>query len=86
MKKEKRFKKGDHVTYKSCGDCNGGYYFYGGQDFGGYVGRIIEYYSFNEEGGSYEISVTNNHGKYSMLESEFEEYDNPKTQELFPIF
>jgi hypothetical protein len=86
MKKEKRFKNGDHITYKSIEHCHGGYYFYGGRDMGGYVGRIIEYHSFNKEGGSYEISVTNIHGNYSMLESEFEEYDNPKTQELFPIF
>ena len=86
MKKKKAFKVGDHVTYKFLKDCKNGYYFYGGQDMGGYVGRIIGYYSFNEESGSYEISVTNNQGDYSMLESEFEEYDNPKIPELFPIF
>lgn len=81
--KEQRFKEGDFVTYKSHEYCR---YYYGGSDMGGYVGIILTYRAFNEDVDCYNIDVSNRHGYYSMLESEFEEYDTSKTLDLFPIF
>jgi len=84
--KEKRFKVGDKVTYKSNFVFTHGYC-HGGDDLGGYVGEILEYKSFNDNRKSWEIEVTTNCGvDYCMLESEFEEYDKPKTVDLFPIY
>ena len=84
--KEQRFKVGDKVTYKSRKDCNG--YCYGGSDMVGYVGDILRYESFNDHEESWEILVTTHFqdAYYSMLEREFEEYDKPKTVDLFPIY
>jgi hypothetical protein len=83
--KEQKFNVGDYITYKSREDC-GSYYYYGGEDMGGHVGRILKYRAFNEEVDCYEIDVANRNGYYAMLESEFEEYDTPKPLDLFPIY
>ncbi len=89
MKEEKRFKVGDHVTYKSHKDCYNSDYCYGGGDNGGYVGVITDYKHFNYNKSCWEISVTYLDGEnyaFTMLESEFVEYDTPKNQDLFPIY
>lgn len=89
MEEEKRFKVGDHVTYKSHKDCYNGVYCYGGGDQGGYVGRIVSYGVFIHNHGCWEIDVTyrgGDTGRFTMLESEFVEYDIPKNQDLFPIY
>ena len=91
--KEKRFNIGDNVTYKSRKDCTSdggakGFYYHGGNDYGGFVGEIRDYYDYNEEKDCYNISVTiKGVDSYEMLESEFLEYDKPVvTNELFPIY
>jgi hypothetical protein len=90
--KEKRFKKGDKVTYKNLKDCVGEYgykgeYYYTGDDQGGFVGRIYFYYDYIEDKGCWRIRVTTKDGgQYNMLESEFLEYDKQPTNELFPIY
>jgi hypothetical protein len=71
--KTQKFKVGDQVTYKSKASCDG--YRYGGTDHGGYVGTITSYLSYYSENGCYGIQVTSREGNYTMLESEFHEYD-----------
>jgi hypothetical protein len=71
--KKQRFKVGDQVTYKSKSSCDG--YRYGGNDHDGYVGTITNYLSYYSENGCYGIQVTSKEGNYTMLESEFHEYD-----------
>ena len=83
--KEKRFKVGDKVTYKSKKDCNG--YYYCGDEHDGHVGIIKDYIFYNEDAQCWKIEVsTKNSWGYAMLESEFLEYDKPKRIDLFPIF
>jgi len=92
--KEKRFKVGDIVTYKSTKDCVGRYgtkeqYYYSGYDQGGFVGKIVSYSFYDEKMGCWKIRVTiKEQGyNYTMLESEFLEYDKPVVaNELFPIY
>ncbi len=91
--KEQRFKVGDKVTYKNRKDCvnrdgtKGGYY-HGGDDQGGFVGEILDYWGYAEDMGCYKISVTTIYGNwFGMLECEFIEYDKPEvSSELFPIY
>jgi hypothetical protein len=71
--KTKKFKVGDTVTYKSKSSCDG--YRFGGNDHDGYVGTITSYLSYYSENGCYGIQVTSREGNYTMLESEFYEYD-----------
>ena len=73
--KAKRFKVGDPVTYKPRSECFGGGYHYGGNDQYGYVGTIKEYVRYKPDNNCYKITVTCKEGEYSMLESEFYEYD-----------
>jgi hypothetical protein len=73
--KKQRFKVGDQVTYKSIDEC-GGMYRHGGADQGGFVGTIKSYRSYYSENKCYGIEVTcKGGGNYSMIESEFYEYD-----------
>ncbi len=73
--KPQRFKVGDRVTYKSVDEC-GGRYRHGGTNQGGFVGTITSYNSYYSENGCYGIQVTCKDGcNYSMIESEFYEYD-----------
>jgi hypothetical protein len=74
--KAKRFKVGDRVTYKSRSECYGGGYHYGGNNQYGYVGTIKEYLKYKPDNNCYKITVTCKEGEYSMLESEFYEYDD----------
>ncbi len=75
---EPKFKVGDKVTYKSLEEA-GGRYYHGGGDHGGSVGTIVEYLRYNESKKCYKISVTSKENfNYSMLESEFREYDKLK--------
>jgi hypothetical protein len=83
-KPEPRFKVGDTVTYKNREDCTHANgitisYYHGGNEQGGYKGKILEYYDYVPERGCYKMSVrSRTGGAYSMLESEFEEYDIPQ--------
>jgi len=72
MNKEKRFKVGDTVTFKSKSEC-GGDYRYGGQDYGGRTTVILQYKKWVDELNCWAIEVDVNH--YSMLEYEFVEWD-----------
>jgi len=73
--KPQRFKVGDQVTYKSIDEC-GGRYRHGGSDQGGFLGTITSYNSYYSENGCYGIQVTCKDGcNYTMIESEFREYD-----------
>jgi hypothetical protein len=72
--KTKKFKVLDTVTYKSKSSCDG--YRFGGNDHDGYVGIITSYLSYYSENGCYGIQVTSREGNYTMLESEFYEYDD----------
>jgi len=93
-KNEQRFKIGDNVTYKNKKDCisdggTKGFYYIGGVDQGGFVGEIRKYYSYNKKMDCWKILVTikDKGYTYTMLESEFLEYDKPVvTNELFPIY
>jgi hypothetical protein len=72
--KAQKFKVGDQVTYKSKSSCDG--YKYGGDNHDGYVGTITSYGVYKPEYDCYGIHVTcKEGGNYSMLESEFYEYD-----------
>jgi hypothetical protein len=73
--KAKRFKVGDKVTYRFRSDCKDNYYRWGGDDHGGYVGTIKSYDSYEPDYNCYGIKVTSREGEYTMLESEFYEYD-----------
>jgi hypothetical protein len=73
--KAKRFKVGDKVTYRFRSDCKDNYYRWGGDDHGGYVGTIKSYDSYQPDYNCYGIKVTSREGEYTMLESEFYEYD-----------
>ena len=77
-KPEPRFKVGDKVTYKSTADCGGSYAF-GGVSRSGRVGEVEAYLHYQPEQGCYKITVssgTERDCSYSMLESEFEEFDS----------
>ena len=75
--KEKRFQVGDKVTYKDTDKLPNEKYYYGGDNQKGFVGTITEYLEFQEELNCYKIEVTQEYEdfNYSMLESEFVEYD-----------
>lgn len=73
----RRFYVGKPVTYKSIDDC-GGYYRFGGVNRGGRVGEIEAYLEYDFDYKCYKITVssgTPSDCSYSMLESEFEEFD-----------
>ena len=73
----RRFKVGDKVTYKSRAEC-GGMYRYGGEDQEGFVGTVESERSYDLERSCYDLKVTTKEGDfcYTMLESEFYEYDS----------
>jgi hypothetical protein len=73
--KPQRFKVGDKVTYRFRSDCKDNYYRWGGDDHGGYVGTIKSYQLYQPDYNCYGITVTCREGEYTMLESEFYEYD-----------
>lgn len=84
----KKFKVGDLVTFKSREKAGGNYRF-GGQCQGGKTGKIRAYREFASIYKCFEISVDfDSNNNYSMLESEFKEWDEvtTSTSELFPIF
>lgn len=75
--KEKRFNVGDRVTFKSLDEC-GGRYRFGGDDRDGFKTSIIQHLIYREDDGSWEVVVESKGGNnYTMLESEFREYDEP---------
>jgi len=83
--KERRFKVGDKITYKSTADCVGfdgdiKRYYWGGTDIFGFVGTVKKINRFVEEKDCYEIEVSTNglNGSRYMLESEFLEYENKR--------
>jgi len=82
--KERKFKVGDKVTYKSINDCKGqfyikgdhGKYYWGGVEQNGFVGTVKGCDSYIEDKDCYRLEVTcREGGSYSMLECEFVEYD-----------
>jgi hypothetical protein len=75
-KPTQRFKVGDKVTYKPKNSLPGSKYNFSGEDQGFFVGTIKYYGSYYPEYGCYLIDVsTKEEGNYTMLESEFFEYD-----------
>jgi len=86
----KRWEPGDNVTYKSRGVCRNldgslGSYFWGGDDHGGFVGTIHSYSEWVASRGCWKMEVSSRNGwTYTMIESEFEEWDSsplPKWKE-----
>jgi hypothetical protein len=75
---EKRFKVGDTVTYKDYYTLPNKKYRHGGSNQAGYKGIIKRYVNYSDDYG-WTIGVTTNSSSYDMLESEFEEWDNPTT-------
>jgi hypothetical protein len=76
-KPTERFKIGDKVTYKPTKSLPGSCYHFGGYDEGLFVGTIKYYGSYYPEYGCYSIDVSTKYdGIYTMLESEFFEYDS----------
>jgi hypothetical protein len=82
---ERKFKVGDKITYKSRKAC-GDRYEFGGEDHGGFVGKIKSYGSYYEKFKCYEINVTAKSDIYLMLESEFEEYDSSDKEPTYSIY
>jgi hypothetical protein len=84
------FKVGDFVTFKSAKNCKNSQgrvkYWFGGNDQAGIYQSIREYLDYIPEAGCYKISVfiNDNDRSYSMLESEFEEYDQIKQYPMTP--
>jgi hypothetical protein len=86
--KEQRFQVGDKVTYKDMHELPNEKYFYSGRNQKGYVGTITSYESFIEERNCYRIQVSTsitNFLCFSMLESEFEEYDVVQEEHKFKV-
>lgn len=85
--KEKRFQVGDKVTYKDTNELPDEKYYYSGNNQKGFVGTIITYLEFKEELNCYKIEVTQEYKNfnYSMLESEFEEYDVVQENHKFKV-
>jgi hypothetical protein len=76
-KPTERFKVGDKVTYKPTKSLPGSRYNFGGENQALFVGTIKYYDSYYPEYGCYSIDVsTKDDGVYTMLESEFFEYDS----------
>ena len=84
-KPEPRFKVGDKVTYVDTRLLqNKGYHFGGGNMFGD-TGRVLEINRFFNEFNCYEIcvSISNSEFGYTMLETEFQEYNMIKKYNAF---
>ena len=92
--KEKKFKIGDRVTYKSCVGLisQDGYidsYYHGGENYDGHTGTVMDYGEFHTERGCYQMLVsipTHPNVTYSMLESEFVEYNQKTTNYIYDGF
>ena len=76
-KPSRKFNIGDKVTYKSHLQL-GRLYEFGGEDQRGFIGAVTEILEYIEDRNCYKIWVTTRNGnsQYSMLESEFKEYDS----------
>lgn len=76
-KPSRKFNVGDKVTYKSHLQL-GRLYEFGGEDQSGFIGEVTEILEYIEDRNCYKIWVTTRSGsnQYSMLESEFKEYDS----------
>lgn len=79
--KEKKFKIGQSVTFKKKSECSSQYrssnaYYFGGDDYGGKIGKVTNYKEFVNSRDCYKIEVYP--PGYVMLESEFEEYNIPE--------
>jgi hypothetical protein len=76
-----RWKVGDYVTYKAKKDCEGQKYNFGGSCQGGHKGEITSYGNYGSVFNCFTIVVMTRHGSsFTMLECEFEEWDNPNFQ------
>lgn len=86
--KKCKFKKGDYVTYKYVSDLPKRRYERGGDCQGGFKGKITSTPIYNDSVGCFTFSVTvksYSHSSYSMLESEFVEFNENKI-EHYEIF
>ncbi|MGV8961851.1 MAG: hypothetical protein ACOH2V_00450 [Candidatus Saccharimonadaceae bacterium] len=73
----KKFKEGQVLVFKSFSDLDKGRYYYSGADQKHKPGTVLEYQEYVEINKCYKISVRlEGNGTYSMLESEFLEYDS----------
>jgi hypothetical protein len=76
-----RWKVGDYVTYKSREDCKNHKYHFGASCQGGYKGEITSYKTYKSGFNCFTIEVmTRRQSSFTMLECEFEEWDNPNFQ------
>lgn len=71
IRPEKRFKVGDEVTVRN----DLGEYHFGGNKYNGVKTTIQSYSEFKPEHNCWKVYM--DAGNYAMLESEFEEYDQP---------
>lgn len=81
--KKPRFKVDDLVTYKDKTTLPGKEYYHMGKNQKGYIGKVRRIIGFNVSNQCYEITVsTRDDTNYTMLESEFEEYES-KDYEIY---
>jgi len=82
--KDPKFKVGDIVTYKYKKSLSDGIYHWGGPCLGGFGGKITMIIDFIPDKDCYGILVTcdERENTFTMLESEFEEYDIPKLNKI----
>lgn len=72
-----KWEVGDVITYKSKKDCLNQKYNWGGEDLGGQKGTIMSYGLYNspEKGCTIYVSTPSGGSTYTMLESEFQEWN-----------
>ena len=80
---EPKFKMGDKVTFKDRETLPNQMYYYRGENQAGITGIVSDVCNFKLSTNCYEIEVDfidnkGNNNSFTMLESEFEEYDSPK--------
>lgn len=83
--RKRKFKVGDIVTYKSKDVLPGNEYYFGGESESP-VGKIKKYSNYSSVHKCYQIIVShlkNFRGEFTMLESEFEEFDNISNYEIY---
>ena len=78
-----KFKIGDKITYKDLLSLPNKQYYYGGSNHFMNIGTIRNYGRYIQEKGCYVIGVTCNSWMFTMLESEFLEYDEIKIYNPF---
>jgi hypothetical protein len=83
MAQEQRFKVGDTVTYKDINKLPRCRYHWGGLDQNGFQGTIKGYHDYTSSADCWKITVsTRTGGSLAMIESDFEEWDQPAESAL----